>query len=329
MQMLTKNFKRVYKSQIDKREQKCYNNIECIDCHPARKEEIAVDIRENTISENLKRILTDCNGLDVRLKLQANELIDLYKSAADGDTAYEIIAQESERAASLPVHFASSWLYALSSTLYDRMDEEAKRVHFLSLMGEKAPVDLSVSGKVAYTENKFTLTAFDKFVSIIPDARTLYTDSFAVACKSVYDGLCEFCILPIENMSDGSLFAFYSLIVKYELRIVATTAVSDEDGSDTTLALLSKDGSTSALPKSLRSYRLDINIDGADIALVLALASAFGIEAIRLDSFSSKNSFHLRFSPDKASSDEFGAFLLCISAAFPSFSPLGLYRHVD
>ena len=287
-----------------------------------------MDRRESTISENLKRILADYSGIDVRLRLQANELIELYRGTADRDTAYEIIAQESERVASLPVHFASSWLSALSSALYDRMDEDTKHEHFLSLMGDQAATDPYVAGKVAYTENKFTLTAFDKFLSVLPDAKTFYTDSFAVACRSVYDGICEFCILPIENVSDGSLFAFYSLIAKYELRIVATTTVSDEDGNETTLALLSKQGIAS-LPKSLRSYRLDFNIEGAEIALVLALASAFGIDAIRMDSFSAKDSFHLRLSPDKASADELGAFMLCISAAFPSFSPLGLYRHID
>ena len=301
-----------------------------IDCHRKRKEDTSLDRRELTVSENLRRLLADSSGLDSRLRLQASELIELYKGENDGDTAYEIIAQESERAASLPVSFASSWLCALATVLYDRMTEDAKRELFISLMseGESDSATTSVSGKVAYTKNKFTLTAFDKFVSILPDAKTLYTDSFAIACEAVYDGLSEFCILPIENTKDGSLFAFYSLIAKYELRIVATTVVADEDGNESTLALLSREWTVSELPKNLRSYRLDINVEGADISLVLALASAFGISPMRMDSLSSKDSFHIRFSPEKASSDELGAFLLCLSAAFPSFSPLGLYKHV-
>lgn len=58
---------------------------------------------------------------------------------------------------------------------------------------------------------------------LFPRGHILYVKSFEAVFKAVDSGLCKFGVLPIENSSNGSVRAVYSLMQKYHCYIVRST----------------------------------------------------------------------------------------------------------
>ena len=90
--------------------------------------------------------------------------------------------------------------------------------------------------KIAYVQNTFSDTAYLCFSALLTRPRAAYFDSFSDICEEVYNGICEYCILPILHDRDGKLFRFYELLEKYDLRIVSACDVprTAKDGVSTT-----------------------------------------------------------------------------------------------
>ena len=88
-------------------------------------------------------------------------------------------------------------------------------------------------GRIALVRNRYNEEAFSIFEPFVQGAKAEFFSSFSDACEEVFDNLCEFCILPIENTESGRLFGFYSMIDRYELKICATCTVEHEDSPDT------------------------------------------------------------------------------------------------
>lgn len=90
--------------------------------------------------------------------------------------------------------------------------------------------------KIAYVQNTFSDTAYLQFSNTLRHPRAAYFDSFSGVCEEVYNGICEYCILPILHQRDGKLFRFYALLEKYELRIVCTCDIpwTEKNGVTTT-----------------------------------------------------------------------------------------------
>lgn len=96
--------------------------------------------------------------------------------------------------------------------------------------GEAPPTN--AYGRIAYMRNKRSDDAFLRLSKTRKTARASYVGTFAEACEAVYNGLCEYCILPVENEREGRLYSFYSMIDRYELKICDTVTVSSEDSSE-------------------------------------------------------------------------------------------------
>jgi len=95
-------------------------------------------------------------------------------------------------------------------------------------------------GKISYVKNDLNNIAFEFLSQRINNAKPVWESSFIQACESVSDGKSEFCILPIESSSDGKLFGFYSMIERYDLKIVAVCEVDDNQGESAKYALVAK-----------------------------------------------------------------------------------------
>ena len=95
-------------------------------------------------------------------------------------------------------------------------------------------------GLVAYFKNVYADMAYEAFSRDIESPRTQYQNDFVSVCETVYNGECEYGILPFENSADGLLTSFYNLIIKYELKIVRQCVVLQADGQNETKFVLLK-----------------------------------------------------------------------------------------
>ena len=163
-----------------------------------------------------------------------------------------------------------------------------------ALFGESERISSEAKGRLAYMQNHYTDAAYLIFSKSVPSLRASYFSSFQAVCEEVYTGACEYCILPIENSSDGKLMSFYSMIDKYELKISSVCTVRHSDGqSFTKFALLNK----SFLPSGIfnapaaylnkRSIEIRVSqtsVNDSPLDNILLAANACDLRIHRVDS---------------------------------------------
>lgn len=92
--------------------------------------------------------------------------------------------------------------------------------------------------RISYQRNRYTDEAYERFAALLPEPRASYAHSFRSVCEDVYNGLCEYCILPLENSAEGRLTSFSRLIAEYEMKIAAVCDVQVGEDRVTRFALL-------------------------------------------------------------------------------------------
>lgn len=289
---------------------------------------------ENIIRENLNTLFGSLCGMNSAFAFQADELFRLKDGGVDAYTAYEIISTESERIKELPYFGTSRWLHVLSEYAYSKLKGSEIDELLFSGFGFSEENEHENSGRVSYLKNKFTVSAFDLFARYLPDAKSTYSDSFEDSCQDVYNGICDFCILPIGNSRDGALSVFRNLIAKYDLHISITVDIPDQSGTVTTLALLS---SSLHRPQaeSFSDYRFEFcvsTLTNESICGILTSAEHHGFSLINIVSGNGSDtspSLQFTFSTENATYDKFRSFVFCLSAIFPSFTMKGLYKHIN
>lgn len=184
---------------------------------------------------------------------------------------------------------ARSGLYArllLYAMLEERMPHEA------SAKTELSPLPQTIRGRIAYMPAAFADKAYLRLSAFVENPRAAATASFVDACEEVRGGLCEYCILPLENTHSGKLTAFTRLILRYNLQITAVCDLENAaaEGQITRFALL-KTVSEGCFPAPLTSppageplYLEFIHRDGSPSLTDLLSAAEFcGMSLCRLD----------------------------------------------
>ncbi len=290
---------------------------------------------DQIIQENLNMLFARQKDIDFAYELQADELFNRYSSEITPDSylAYEIISAENERIKNLPYPRRSGWLNCLSEVIYEKLKNSEDERSMFEDFGFSDYINPRCAGKVSYIKSKFTSLAFDKFESIIQDAKSIYADSFEASCMDVYNGISEYCILPVGNSRDGALSAFKSMISKYDLHVSATTDVEDFDGNYTTLALLSLSIRTPERDH-LRGYRFEFSLESLtndEIIGILDSAEKHGLTVFGVSSTLygvERPTLTFTFSMEKATFTSFKAFVFTLLAIHPSFLPRGLYLNI-
>lgn len=203
-------------------------------------------VRQDRVSESVLAVLS--------------ELADaiLHDAEGDPDTVDSIllslqgIAEEGEEVAATHPVFAAvapvnrealarmsarSGLYArllLYAMIEERMPTEVSPKPMTS------PLPATVRGRIAYMPAAFADKAYLALSAVVDSPRAAATASFVDACEEVRSGLCEFCILPLENTHSGKLTAFTRLILRYNLQIQAVCDLENgaAEGQITRFALL-------------------------------------------------------------------------------------------
>ena len=203
----------------------------------------------------------------------------------------------------------------------------------LSESDAKEPVQ---SPYIHYQKNSFTDTAYLRFAKLFQAPRARYTHSYQSSCEDVFNGLCEYCILPLENTAEGRMVGFLKLIDSYSLKLIATCDIFGSDMTkSTTFALLGKqiepmNGKNQSDPLY---FELVCQIEENSIPTEwLTAATLSDLHITRLHTIpdgknDGKNVCHAVFSVPSVTA--LATFLIYLSIKAPQFLPIGLYPHLS
>ena len=200
---------------------------------------------------------------------------------------------------------------------------------FFSDLEEEPPIDQS---RVIYQRTGYADLAYRYFSQMLPSPQAIYTHSFGVVCEEVVRGNCEFCILPLENSSEGTFHSFTRLIDRFSLKIVAACDVAtDEQGRSTRFVLLSRSLFPLLSPIEESTYfECTVPMDGdCTVASLLQAAEFFELSLIRLDArpmLSDDTAFPATHFVFAVGMGDLAAFLLYLAMRAPGYEPLGIYH---
>lgn len=213
------------------------------------------------------------------------------------------------------------------------------------LIAEKEPFPLDMfffdtqalafgaSHRIIYQKSSYTDEAYLVLSSPLSAPQASYAHTFHASCEAVYNGTCEFCILPVENAVEGQLGTFSRLITQYELKIAATCEVSGGgDTRRTRFALLRK----TLLPiidVPRVPYFFECTLphgSSPELSDILDAARLCNVRLHRITSLPRASSdgqlaTHLVFSADGA---DLRAFLCYLAMEAPHYTPIGFYPHL-
>lgn len=98
-------------------------------------------------------------------------------------------------------------------------------------------------GKIAYVQNVYTDAAYLSFSADLTRPRAVYFDNFTDVCEEVFNGICQYGILPLFHSESGKLLRFYRYLDKYDLHVSAVCTVPARESDQPTFtryALVSK-----------------------------------------------------------------------------------------
>ena len=237
-----------------------------------------------------------------------------------------------------------SGLSSLDKIDFCRSISKAKQINqelSQALFGECEKISAQAKGRLAYMQNHYTDAAYLIFSKTVPSLRSSYFSSFQAVCEEVYSGSCEYCILPIENSSDGKLMSFYSMIDKYELKISSVCTVRHSDGqSFTKFALLNKSFLPSGIfnaPAAYLNKRIieirvsQTSVNDSPLDNILLAANACGLKIQRVDSLPLSYNENLLgyYIVLGINNVDFKTFLTYIAFEYPQCYIVGIYSNAN
>jgi hypothetical protein len=278
------------------------------------------------ITAMIEQYLPEAAAMELALPTHAEQIALLYRQMSTAEQIY--------------------FFRALLTALVDHSQQHLTDIA-TQLLGHTEPIEPTAHGRIVYQHNIYADEAFLHFSRVLPIAKACYSDSFTGMCEQLASGECEYCILPLENTQDGKLVRFYSLIERYELKIVLQCTVTAADNRHSTVFGLCRRGS--ALPALLvrdRSCLFEFLFwqenEHLSLSGLLHAAECASLSLVRVDCLPRSDDeilmgagypFDVCFevSPAKDASvpgQDLLAFLMYLSIHAPSFLPLGIYQHV-
>ncbi len=266
----------------------CLSNLDILGVRQNRVSESVLAV----LSELADAILRDAGGEpdtvdSILLSLRSNpEGDDGEEPRAPSPSDVSAVNQELFRRMS-----ARSGLLA-RLVLYTMIEERMPPHRPLS---KPSPLTAAARGRIAYMPTAFADKAYLRLAAHVKNPRATATSGFVDACEEVHSGLCEYCILPLENTQSGKLTAFTRLILRYRLCITAVCDLENAaaEGQVTRFALLKT--ASEAFPSPLtpppagEPLYLELMHDSDSLALtdLLTAADFCGLTLCRADTLPS------------------------------------------
>ena len=187
--------------------------------------------------------------------------------------------------------------------------------------------------RVIFQRTNYADLAYRAFAKQLTAPHALYTHNFTLACEEVERGNCEYCILPLENSSEGALHSFSRLIDRFALKIVACCDIPTEDGARITrFALLRRSLSPLFDPISPNTVFECVipNTCSGSVAELLFAAQLCDLRLSHVDSRlhtldeAKTPSTHFLFT---VGDGDLCAFLLYLAMEAHDYEILGIYKH--
>ncbi len=184
----------------------------------------------------------------------------------------------------------------------------------------------TASGTVAFAESRILVSAFAKFQKKNPTLTPTHVQSFNDACEDVSAGLCDYCILPIENSREGTLLTVFGLIERHELFISRVCSVENNDIT-TKFALLCRNFRGIIDSTIMQSIVLRISLfDQSLWSGIYTGANVLGVKFIKSASVPlSYSDGYAHICTFSATGETLFAFLLFLSAIRTDYTIIGLY----
>lgn len=186
--------------------------------------------------------------------------------------------------------------------------------------------------KIAFVRGRQANDAFAEFARYIHGGAMPYgEESFADVCQSVYSGIAEYGIIPVENSSDGRLASFYGMFEKFGLYIIMLCEVMSGDGESYTKFALCSRSVKALMADGEKTLHFRLTLDSPDGITALLYggryygASLRRAEPIPVSAAGRENSFDISFCVDGA---DLAGFICCLKLEYPQFSTVGLYTSV-
>lgn len=193
-------------------------------------------------------------------------------------------------------------------------------------------------GRIAYLKNSYNDSAYLEFSKLLDSPKAAYYDSVANVCESVYNGTCEYCILPLETSSDGKLSGFYDLIIKYGFKICAVYDLHYPESSKyTRYGLIGKnlDIKGSALKTKSRIRFLEFVFEDDSYPTCVDVLSASEFYSMKLRRIDTINTSSGKMSKSplicpifRVESSDINSFLTFMAIDCPTFNPIGIYTQI-
>ena len=213
-----------------------------------------------------------------------------------------------------------------------RLAEISDRPSSLSdrdLFGDGDDALAGTHGKIAYVKNTFNDKAFGHFSKSIKNPKSVFVQSFTDACEEVFNNYAEYCILPISNTEDGRLFRFYSMLERYDLKIVKSFVTEKDDLSGNICFCLAGRHADLSLSKSkglVFEFSL-VRSSGDLLTKVGEIISLFGADILSVDTASVRyddNASRYYFSVS-APISKLRAIALYLTLEYPDYTPIGIF----
>lgn len=284
--------------------------------------------KQKILNQNLREFEKRRDLADQQKALTALELAQLYcEQHTDAINIYDIpSALSSDFSVNDEIVF-------LSEICRSSLAEQIKASLFI---GSSEPTSAGAHSKISYLKNRYNDIAFEHFSHTVANAKPDYASSFAECCESVFDGRCEYCILPIMNSSDGRLMSFYSLLDRYELKICATVDIDKDDSSISFKHALIGRSCKEQRQRAQRTQRyifeFSLISEGTEFfAPLLEAANRLGAKLSSIDSLPVEytpdtQKFFFSFSlPSQGAL----AFRLFVALKHQTYTPIGFYKETN
>ena len=228
--------------------------------------------------------------------------------------------------------YASMQSVRLCKALATRLTEQ-KPFPLGAFFADGEPLSADASQRIIYQKSSYTDEAYLVFSTLLPGAQAFYAHSFHASCEAVYNGECEYCILPVENSVEGELSAFSRLIDRYELKIAASCEILGNATARSTRFALLRRRMLPIMEATDATYFFECAIPQGyppQVADLLTAAKACGLRLYRINSLPQSNA-DATFAAHPCfltASADLHAFLLYLAMEAPHYTPIGLYPHL-
>lgn len=205
-------------------------------------------------------------------------------------------------------------------------DDKIMFARYLASLSEELPFESGrlPGGKIAYFPGTAAHEAYRIF-SAHMNATVTYPGDFTAVCEEVYDGLCDYGILPIANDREGTLHRLRAMLERYDLRIAMTCFVRSGDG-ESEFALLSREILAPERGKACIAFSVAPTLSSA-VADILHAALSNGLTLLTAERMPGSTEdgmpvWDFRFSGDVA---DFGGLLCYMSLEHSRYTLLGVF----